>query len=346
MSCLVPKFSVIVPMYNVKDYLDECVQSIRRQTLKDIEIILVDDGSPDCCGEMAETYAKLDDRIKVIHRANGGLGPARNSGMEIAKGEYIGFVDSDDWIEQDMYERLYSAAVSSNADVVYSGLKAVSHGCVGVVLEHPFAGQTLKGEKEIYRLRKGFYGAPPARVKDEPVLVSANVAGYRRMFAEEHHLRFFAVRSEDKFFNNHACRIADTVTCISGAPYCYRKDDQPSITKTFDRRTIDSFFELFHLLKSMADEEPREFWDECHIREQRCVIDYCRVLIGMIERSSERPEAKRSYIREVINHPTLRCACSGYPWWRLPLQQAFFFLVLKARSVSLARKLIQFKESH
>ena len=166
-------------MYNVESYLDECVNSVRQQTLEDIEIILVDDGSPDRCGEMAEEYAKLDNRIKVIHRANGGLGPARNSGMEAAKGEYIGFVDSDDWIEPDMYERLYSAAISTNADVVYTGLKTVSYGRVATVLEHPFAGRNLKGSEEIFELRKGFYGAAPARVKDEPVLVSADVAGYR-----------------------------------------------------------------------------------------------------------------------------------------------------------------------
>ena len=91
-----PKVSVVIPMYNVEKYLDTCVQSVRKQTLQDIEIILVDDGSPDRCGEMAEEYAKQDSRVKVVHRKNGGLGPARNSGMEIATGEYIGFVDSDD----------------------------------------------------------------------------------------------------------------------------------------------------------------------------------------------------------------------------------------------------------
>ena len=82
-----------------------------------------------------------------------------------------------------------------------------------------------------------------------------------RTFIEENQIRFMAVRSEDKFFNNHVCRVAKTVTCISGTPYCYRKDDQPSITKTFNRKTIDSFFGLFRLLELMADEEPRDYYD-------------------------------------------------------------------------------------
>lgn len=338
-----PLFSVVVPMYNVEKFLPKCVESIRNQTLKDIEIILVDDGSPDRCGDMAEEYVRQDSRIRVVHRANGGLGPARNSGMEVARGEYIGFVDSDDWIEPDMYERLYEAAKANGVDVVFTGMKTVRHGNADIVLENPFAGRTLRGSKEIFELRRGFYGAAPERVKDEAILVSVDVGGYSRSFIEDNNLRFFAVRSEDKFFNTVVCRVAGTVTCISGTPYCYRKDDQPSITKSFNRKTIDSFFRLFRLLEQMADEEPAEFWDECHVREQRCVIDYCRVLIGMIERSSEEDASKTAYVREVLAHPVLRHACQGYPWWRLPAQQAVFYLVLKSHSASLAHTLTRLK---
>ena len=120
-----PKVSVVIPMYNVEKYLDTCVQSVRKQTLQDIEIILVDDGSPDRCGDMAEEYAKQDSRVKVVHRKNGGLGPARNSGMEVATGEYIGFVDSDDWIEPQMFEELYAAATQRNADICFSGMQCM-----------------------------------------------------------------------------------------------------------------------------------------------------------------------------------------------------------------------------
>jgi len=222
------KFSIVVPMYNVEKFLPKCVESICSQTLEDIEIILVDDGSPDHCGEMAEEYAKEDSRICVVHRVNGGLGPARNSGIEVARGEYIGFVDSDDWVEPNMYERLYEAATASDADVVFTGLKTIRHGETDVVLEHPYAGRTFHGSDEIFELRRGFYGAAAARVKDEPTLVSVDVGGYRRSFVESNALRFSAVRSEDKFFNTDACRAAQSVTCISGTDYCYRKDDQQS----------------------------------------------------------------------------------------------------------------------
>lgn len=94
-----PKVSIIVPIYNVEKYLNKCVDSLINQTLKEIEIILVDDGSKDSSGLIADSYAEKDKRITVIHQCNAGLGPARNSGMKVASGEYIGFVDSDDWVK-------------------------------------------------------------------------------------------------------------------------------------------------------------------------------------------------------------------------------------------------------
>ena len=104
------KISVIVPVYNVENYLRRCVDSIINQTYKNLEIILVDDGSPDNCPVICDEYAQKDSRIKVIHKENGGLSSARNCGMDMATGEYIGFVDGDDWIESDMYKFLIENA--------------------------------------------------------------------------------------------------------------------------------------------------------------------------------------------------------------------------------------------
>ena len=93
-----PKVSIIVPVYNVEKYLDRCMESLLNQTLKDIEIILVDDGSPDNCPQICDEYAKKDSRVKVVHKVNAGLGYARNSGLDVASGEYVAFVDSDDYV--------------------------------------------------------------------------------------------------------------------------------------------------------------------------------------------------------------------------------------------------------
>lgn len=109
--------SIIVPVYKVEDYLYECVKTIQGQTYTNLEIILVDDGSPDKSGELCDEYAKKDNRIKVIHKANGGLSSARNAGLSIAKGEYIGFVDSDDYIRENMYEKLLDACIRNKTKI-------------------------------------------------------------------------------------------------------------------------------------------------------------------------------------------------------------------------------------
>lgn len=112
------KLSIIVPIYNTGIYLHKCIKSILSQKLEDFELILVDDGSKDDSSAICDEYAKQDTRVKVIHKQNEGVSVARNAGISIAEGEYIGFVDSDDWIETDMYEILYNIAVSKDCDIV------------------------------------------------------------------------------------------------------------------------------------------------------------------------------------------------------------------------------------
>ena len=115
------KISVIVPIYNISCYLSPCIESILSQTSQDLEILLVDDGSTDGCAEICEEYKQQDSRIKVIHKANGGLVSARKAGIRAASGDYIAFVDGDDWIEPDMYERMYKTIKEQNVDIVMCG---------------------------------------------------------------------------------------------------------------------------------------------------------------------------------------------------------------------------------
>ena len=117
-----PKVSVIVPVYNVEKYLKACLDSLIGQTLRDIEIICVDDGSTDASGKILDEYAANDDRIKVIHQKNGGLSCARNSGLNVAIGDYVSFVDSDDWVDTGFLEKLYSAVQKHNADIAVASI--------------------------------------------------------------------------------------------------------------------------------------------------------------------------------------------------------------------------------
>ena len=118
--------SVIVPIYNVENELDRCVQSILKQTYYCIEIILVDDGSPDRCPQMCDAYKKQDTRIKVIHKENGGLSDARNAGLDIAEGEFIAFIDSDDWVAENFIEHLVKQLTDTDSDIAICGYTIIN----------------------------------------------------------------------------------------------------------------------------------------------------------------------------------------------------------------------------
>ena len=118
-----PLISVIVPVYRVEAYLDRCVRSIVDQTYQNLEIILVDDGSPDRCPALCDAWAEKDSRVRVVHKENGGLSDARNAGMAVATGELMGFIDSDDWIEPEMYALLYEHMEQDGADLAACGVQ-------------------------------------------------------------------------------------------------------------------------------------------------------------------------------------------------------------------------------
>lgn len=117
--------SVIIPVYNVEDRLPRCVDSVLGQTLRDLEVILVDDGSPDGCGAICDEYAAKDSRVRVIHKANGGLSSARNAGLDASRGEYVAFVDGDDWLDADMLQLLLDSCKQYNAQIAECGYRSI-----------------------------------------------------------------------------------------------------------------------------------------------------------------------------------------------------------------------------
>lgn len=152
-NCLIKSknmISVIVPIYNAEKYLERCIGSLRIQTYRDIEIILINDGSTDKSSGICDYYASLDNRIKVIHKLNEGVAAARNDGLKIAIGEYVGFVDSDDYIDENMYEQLYLSAHVHNADIVQGGCKRVSLSG-SCLYSSKFKNKVVIGRKKCFR---------------------------------------------------------------------------------------------------------------------------------------------------------------------------------------------------
>lgn len=142
-----PLISVIVPVYKVEAYLDRCVQSIVDQTYQNLEIILVDDGSPDSCGAMCDAWATKDNRVKVIHKKNGGLSDARNAGMVAATGEYMGFIDSDDYIASEMYQFLYDRILADGSDIAACGVEMVFEDGTSSRMLTPDGSHILNGDQ-------------------------------------------------------------------------------------------------------------------------------------------------------------------------------------------------------
>ena len=314
------KISVIVPIYRVEKYLEKCIDSLLAQTLEDMELVLVDDGSPDRSGQIADRYAAIYSNIKVIHQKNAGLGPARNSGIAAATGAYVGFVDADDWVRPDMYRRLYETAKQHDADIVVSGRCDVAGETVLAVKAHPLAGQVLRSEQEIQAVRKRLFGHAPDDTETVAFPMSVCMSLYRKSFLEAFQLRFHEIFSEDTIFNLSAYQYARTLCFIGDTEYCYRKEQQASITETFSDRTIMRYVQFFEELARIArQEEP-----ECILRAKRTVIDCCRTYVGAVNRSKLPFIRKMAAVRSFARHPQIMNLWEGYPVKTLPVKQRIF----------------------
>lgn len=245
-----PKVSVIVPVYNAEKYLQECVESVLGQTLSDIELILVDDGSTDGSPALCDQYAAKDVRVRVIHQKNAGAAAARNHGLGIAQGEYVAFVDSDDWIDADMYERMVAAAETNEIELVICDcLKESDKGSYLYTHELP------PGAYDLERMRSVYY--PQLLMPDTveyPVTISNWLLLIRHTVITENHLSFpIGMRfSEDLLFGAEVGYHAKCMTYLKGySPYHYRqnpdsvthsgyKDKWPLLRELW-RRIDDSF---------------------------------------------------------------------------------------------------------
>ncbi len=216
--------SVIVPIYKVEEFLDECVQSIVSQTYTNLEIILVDDGSPDRCPEMCDAWAAKDSRIKVIHKPNGGLSDARNAGLDIARGDYISFIDSDDWVDSSMLETMLRHIQKENASICACGILACYPDRSAPLNIRPIVGNP----EQIFSLLYDNSAYP----------VAACNKLYRKSCWE--HLRFPVGKiCEDAFTTYKLIHNADKIVQITDALYFYRIRENSIMTASFSKKRMD-----------------------------------------------------------------------------------------------------------
>lgn len=344
-----PKVSVIVPVYRVEPYLERCVASLQEQTLKELEIILVDDGSPDNCPAICDRLAAEDARIQVIHKENQGLGMARNTGLELARGIYVSFVDSDDYVDDEMLAQLYQAAEEHQADMVLSGMRYLSaDGRKNTGEQYAFFNtEVFSGEEGVKKLLLGTAGALPWEREDSRYGFSACKNLYRMSCIRESGIIF---PSERKVISEDVAFLLDFIPHIRkavGIPgtfynYCANRD---SLSKSY---RPDRFQKTKFLMQEMNLRLSRFFPEE----EHRLYLDrqfqaYTRVIcmqeIVHARKAGFDGCVLRQRLLDISRDPELQAVLRRYPWYRLPKKQAAFAFAMRYRLIWLQRLLVELR---
>lgn len=327
-----PLVSIIVPIYNVEKYLHRCMETLINQTIENIEIIMVDDGSPDNCHQLCDEYAKKDKRIHVIHKENGGLGFARNSGLEIATGEYISFVDSDDYVTEDMCEKLYQAAKRNNADVVYGSI-FYDNGFSKRIGKCVDSETIWIGEEKVKNLLLDFIATKPGKSKDTIMEVSVWKAIFRRSIFNEYNIKFESERkfiSEDVIFNIDYLYNCKCVVAIPDPVYYYCVNPS-SLSKTFRADRFQKVKQLYVEINRRLGRiyELKEYQERCdrfliaRARTNSRAIVHHKNIIG-------RKEMKKALIM-ICTDKDLTKILKRYPIIKLPIKQALVAILMKIR---------------
>ena len=321
-----PKLSIIVPVYKVERYIERCISSLLNQTLTDIEIILVDDGSPDLCPQLCDEYAQKDSRVKVIHKANAGLGYARNSGLEIATGEYVAFVDSDDYVDVKMYNMLYLTAHKENADAVFCGFYTETRAGNWIRSKEVLENKVWGGD-DVRRFALDMIASAPYEKIERRYQMSVWHSVYKRSIIEEKNIRFFSERevvSEDIPFQLDFLCNSNKVGYIKPAFYYYCLNES-SLTKSFKVEKFEGYKKLHSLLKDkLVGETSLQ-------RIDRLFIGYCRsYLISLL--NSNRQD-KRQVVRMLIEYMIWREISEIYRVDFLPLNSRICYYLIIKRNV-------------
>ena len=281
-----PLISVIVPVYKVEQYLDCCVRSIVEQTYSNLEIILVDDGSPDDCPAMCDAWAGKDSRIKVIHKENGGLSDARNAGLAVAAGDFISFIDSDDWVTPEFLEVLYGALTERKADVAECGVSYMSE--AGAVLRQRGAAQqpVMDRTEALRRLvtEDGIYQTVWNKLYRRDVIKGI-------LFEKEKY-------HEDDFWTYQVFDRIERLTTVNGSMYHYLQREGSIMGNGYTLKRLDSLEARFLRMQYL-----QKYGELAALTRQMLLLDCMwhyqsakQLLTGQ-----DREKALR-YIKKVMKH--------------------------------------------
>lgn len=339
-----PLVSVIVPVYNVEAYLRKCLDSVLAQTLRDIEVIIVDDGSPDGSPAICDEYVSRDPRVRVIHKANAGLGYARNSGIEIAAGEYLAFLDSDDYLDLGALERLYSLAKDNNLDIVRAARNEFT---VEEKFSHTVADSPLEiheGAETLRRIALCYFSQPRGAVDNALNLEgSAWGAIYHRDIFFRHGIRFVSERelvSEDFIFNYEAALVARRIGKIRDTIWHYRINPN-SLTKTPRTDCLQRAIAYSEYLEKRfaADGFP----PESRLYAMGYTVNTMRAHIKNIILSPMSRKETRKWLKTQAADPYFRRIASEYPIAGMPRKHRVHLQAFLGRHFVLLETMVRVK---
>ena len=319
--------SIIVPIYNVEKYLDECIQSLFSQTYKNLEIILVDDGSSDKSPEMCDNYEKQDPRIRVIHKKNAGLGFARNTGLDKATGNYVVFLDSDDYLDSDAIEELVITATNNNAQLVKGGLKKVDNN-QNILYLRGIDRRVYEGREIDQYLTPRLLGSSPS--KSDSIEMSVCATLFDRELIEENNLRFNSERqvlSEDLPFNLTYLSYCEKAVTLDHITYNYRLNFKSTSQKYQSNKFVKviQFFEFIdYQYKDLARRE--------NIRLSRLFFLYLKHCIKkeLLDTTASTKQIINK-IRQICSNKMTVERLNNYPINRLPLKHQIFLKLVKGK---------------
>lgn len=336
------KVSVIVPVYKAEAYLEQCVHSVFEQSYPNLEIILVDDGSPDRCPAMCDKFAVQDSRVKVIHKENGGLSSAREAGIRSASGDYIMIVDSDDWIDRDTVSACTERALQDDADCVMFGYvrEYEGNGFHTPLFETDFSYGVADSEEHVHRRIVGPLGAELAIPQRIDSLSSVCMKLYRADIARRGKIISERVvgSSEDTVFNLYAldgCRISYLNQCF----YHYRKTNAGSLTAQHKATLSEKWDELYRVIEEYTVQSGRgEYYRTPFLNRVACGM----IGLGLNEvsdGSSIEEQAKK--LRAILNKPLYREAFAQLDTTSCDAKWKLFFFLCRKRMTRMLALLLR-----
>lgn len=338
MSSLV---SIIVPVYNVERYLAECIDSLLLQTYKNIEIILVDDGSSDSSGKICDQYSISNLMVKVIHKKNEGAGKARNSGIEIATGKFVMFVDSDDYLDKNFIEDLMNKIILFNADTVISGFKKVDD-LHNVIYKKSYGIGEYSGKECYDKCFLRMLGSKPGRHDGLKMAVWGSI--YSMDIIIGNNLRFVSEReliSEDLIFNEEYYKFSKKVVIVDNLGYNYRYNPS-SITQTYKENRFKMINELYVELEKRIKLNFRDSNEainrlQCHyfINLKSCMVQEKQI------RSGKNSKKQRAKLKEICSDSLVQHIVKECPITQFEIKQKVFIYLIKNKMVRLIAFLIE-----